>query len=114
MYPEALADLRDALDTIEKRSHGLLNFVNSYRQIARIPRPDFQLVEVAALFKRVTQLLGTQADHMDLQIDVEPANLSILADPDQIEQVLINLTKNAIESLDGQTEWAGEVGRRAQ
>lgn len=116
--PEAFTDLRDALDTIEKRSQGLLNFVNSYRQIARIPRPDFQLVEVAALFRRITNLLDTQADNVDLQIDVEPANLSVLADPDQIEQVLINLTKNAIESLegqaDGQVRLEGSLSRRSR
>lgn len=116
--PEAMIDLRDALDTIEKRSHGLLNFVNSYRQIARTPRPDFQLVEVASLFKRVTQLLGTQADDVNLQIEVEPANLTVLADPDQMEQVLINLTKNAIESLegkaDGQVTLEGGLSRRSR
>lgn len=116
--PEALVDLRDALDTIEKRSQGLLNFVNSYRQIARIPRPDFQLVEVGALFRRVSNLLGAQANDVDLKIDVEPANLTVLADPDQMEQVLINLTKNAIESLEGkengQVRLEGSLSRRSR
>ncbi|MFK7845006.1 MAG: PAS domain-containing sensor histidine kinase [Rhodothermales bacterium] len=98
---ESYQDLRDALDTIEKRSHGLLNFVTSYRQIARIPRPDFQLVNVEALFNRVVQLFESQAQaqKVQLEIKVEPETLSVLADPDLIEQVLINLLKNALEAI---------------
>ena len=99
---ETFTDLRDALHTIEKRSQGLLNFVTSYRKIARIPRPDFQLILISDMFNRVVQLLESQAQSANISIEtrVEPAALTVLADPDMTEQVLINLLKNAIEALE--------------
>ncbi len=99
---ELRQDLGDALGTIEKRSQGLLNFVTSYRKIARIPRPNFQLIAVKELFQRVTQLLENQALAANITLNqrIEPDSLSVLADTDMIEQVLINLLKNAIESLE--------------
>ena len=110
---ELRQDLGDALGTIEKRSQGLLNFVTSYRKIARIPRPNFQLISVKELFQRVTQLLENQAlaANITLNQKIEPETLSVLADTDMIEQVLINLLKNAIESLEenGLTGAKGEI-----
>ena len=107
---ELKQDLSDALGTIAKRSQGLLNFVTSYRKIARIPRPNFQLIEVKALFQRVTQLLEVQATEANIEIEqsVDPESLTVLADTDMIEQVLINLLKNAIESI----ELSGEIGKK--
>ena len=117
---ETFLDLRDALDTIEKRSQGLLHFVGSYRKIARIPRPDFQLIEVNALLHRVMALFEAEAQDkgVKLMIKVEPASLSLLADPDLIEQVLINLLKNAIEAIEDKSEGnvvlAGILDRRSK
>ena len=50
---ESLQDIKDALDTISKRSEGLLHFVDNYRNLTRIPVPNFQIVKIAELFGRI-------------------------------------------------------------
>lgn len=100
---ESMGDIRMALQTIQTRCEGLLHFVEAYRNLTRIPPPEFQIIPVAGMFERVAHLLQPQmADHdITLHISVEPNQLEITADPELIEQVLINLVMNAIQALDG-------------
>lgn len=113
-------DLQAAMETIEKRSQGLLHFVSAYRSIARIPRPNFRLIEVTALLSGTANLMENQLKQADVTLTttVDPKTLSVLADPDLIEQVLINLIKNAIESLapqsDGMIKLSGGLDRRGR
>ncbi len=94
-------DLCQALYTIEKRSRGLMQFVQNYRRFARIPDPHFQILPVAALFKRIENLIQNQLnqDSVQFRMSIKPENLQIKADPDLIEQVLLNLMTNAMEAL---------------
>ena len=98
---ETICDVRDAVRTIEKRSESLLGFVQAYRSLTRIPKPDFRIVPVAELLANVAELLRPQLrEHgIRLQTSVQPATLTITADPSLIEQVLINLLKNAREAV---------------
>lgn len=100
---ENLEDIREALETIEKRSKGLLSFVESYRRLTRIPNPDIKVVSVKELFSRLHILYEqTVADKtISLDFNCEPETLEMMADLDLIEQVLINLLKNAVEALEG-------------
>lgn len=102
---EAIDDVRGAVQTIQKRSHGLLHFVESYRKLTRIPKPDFQIFSIAELFKRIEQLMGMQLaeKQIDFNIMVEPETLELTADPELIEQVLINLLMNAIQAVENET-----------
>ncbi len=90
-----------ALTTIEKRSQGLLNFVQVYRNLTRIPKPNFRYFEVAELFDRVESLLKPkfQESSISCRFIVVPGSLKLTADPDLIEQVLINLVINSIQAL---------------
>lgn len=99
---ESLQDLRDAMHTIEKRSRGLLHFVDSYRQLTRIPKPNFQILSVESLFARVHKLMGTHYAEKQIAVttSVEPRTLELTADPELVEQVLINLLMNAIQALE--------------
>ena len=99
---EGLEDLFQALETIEKRGEGLLHFVNAYRSITRIPQPDTQLFHVDELFARITNLFEVQLYQKEVEVtqNVSPPELSVFADPDLIEQVLINLIKNALEAFE--------------
>jgi nitrogen fixation/metabolism regulation signal transduction histidine kinase len=101
MEPELFTDLSDALTTIEKRSQGLLHFVEAYRNLTRIPRPDFSFISAADLIGRVTTLLRKQAEEnkVSLTTEIEPPEMEMAVDPDLIEQVLINLVVNALQAL---------------
>lgn len=115
---ETIRDVRDALQTIQRRSEGLLHFVEAYRNLTRIPKPRFEIFPVAELFARVRQLMrGPMADQaIQLCVHMEPTHLELTADPELIEQVLINLLLNAIQAMQGQRdariELTGRMGRR--
>jgi signal transduction histidine kinase len=100
---EVMVDVRDAVNTIEKRSKGLLTFIENYRELTRIPKPDFKIVPVRDLFERVEHLMKDQIElkSIDFSMKIDPKSLEITADPGLIEQVLINLCKNALEAVDG-------------
>lgn len=100
---EVMTDVREAVDTIEKRSKGLLMFIENYRKLTRIPKPDFKIVPVRDLFDRVEQLMQDQIELKSIGFSkkIDPESLTITADADLIEQVLINLCKNAVEAVDG-------------
>ena len=108
---ETFGDLQDALSTIEKRSEGLLHFVNGYREMARLPEPNRKLHPVEDLLTGVTSLLEPQLkEHqIDLHINSESPTLAVLADAELIEQVLINIIKNAMEAFGDQSDKRIEV-----
>ena len=100
---EAIGDVRQAVNTIEKRSTGLLTFIENYRKLTRIPKPAFKVVQVKDLFDRVEYLLKDQFEQSAIKFKsrIDPESLTITADPALIEQVLINLCKNSMEAVNG-------------
>lgn len=103
---EDAADVRNALDTIRRRSDGLLRFVETYRQLTRIPKPDYKILAVTSLFEDVVRLMGPDLDARGISmiIQTEPESLEVTADPDLVEQVLLNLVGNARDALEGQKD----------
>ncbi len=103
---EQLADMKNALKTIHKRSQGLTDFVSAYRNLTLIPRPNFKVLSIEELFNRVGNLMENKLKEMDIPLHwgVEPRSLELFADPGLIEQVLINLVLNAVEALGKRTE----------
>ena len=97
---EATEDIRSAVSTIQRRSEGLLHFVEAYRGLTRVPAPSFEIVSVAGLFARVEQLMRPQfvKSAVELRLQVDPPSLELTADPEQVEQILINLLRNAREA----------------
>jgi two-component system nitrogen regulation sensor histidine kinase NtrY len=89
-------DLRRGLGVIATRAEALGRFMDAYAQLARLPAPHRRKVEIGLLVRRVagleTRVPVTVEDGMAATID---------ADPDQIEQLLINLTKNGAEAAAG-------------
>ncbi|MCC6398611.1 MAG: ATP-binding protein, partial [Bacteroidetes bacterium] len=96
-----LTDLREAMVTITRRSEGLLHFVDAYRNLTLIPKPVLRIFAVKDLVQRVDLLLRTQAAQAGatLSTRVEPESLEVNADPDLMEQVLINLVQNAFHAV---------------
>lgn len=102
--PESLEnynDIKDALQTIQKRSEGLVHFVNSYKSMTKIPKPVFKVFSVKELFDRIKPLLleKIQAENIKFISPIKNQNLEIMGDINLIEQVLINLLINSIQAL---------------
>lgn len=97
-----LNDMYDSLRTIEERSKGLLNFVSTYKNLSRLPRPDFIDIKLEELFNHILSLMKKVMDkqNINLEVKVEGKDLAIYADRDMITQVLINLLVNAKDALD--------------
>lgn len=103
---EDVESVQSALSTIEKRSQGLLNFVEIYRNLTRIPKPNFRYFPVLQLFENAEQLLGVKMAENNIQFRyvISPETLMVTADPDLIDQVIINLMLNAIDAVKEQEE----------
>ena len=91
--------MRDALTTIEQRGAGVMKFVDAYRHFTTIPQPVFTDVSVESLLRTVVQLAKANAPQASISCNVSSPNVAVRADAAQIEMVLINLIKNAVESL---------------
>lgn len=89
-----------AMLTIHRRSKGLLEFVENYRRLTRIPTPVLSKVFVAELFMDLKKLFPEEYIHFE----TPASGLYLYVDRTQIEQVLINLLKNACEACDRRTE----------
>jgi nitrogen fixation/metabolism regulation signal transduction histidine kinase len=93
------ADLDRGLSIIESRADSLHRFVESYRQLAQLPPPSLQTVALAPLLIRVAQL--------EIRLAVQTLSLpsiQICADPDQLEQLFINLVRNSVEAATSREE----------
>jgi nitrogen fixation/metabolism regulation signal transduction histidine kinase len=99
-------DIRSSVQTIQKRSEGLLHFVDTYRKLTRLPKPNFQIIPISDLFEQVSQLMHSQIqrDKINLIFKVTPKSLELTADPELIEQVLINLLLNSAQALNNTKE----------
>jgi nitrogen fixation/metabolism regulation signal transduction histidine kinase len=103
---ETVLEIQQALQTINKRSTGLLHFVNTYRNLTRIPKPNFQYTKVSALFENIKRLMENDLENSGIEFitSVEPPGLEISMDEQLIEQVLINLVKNSMNALENRKE----------
>lgn len=100
---DIVADLQQAVDTLARRAENLLSFVSSYRQMTRLPPPDKQPLLIRELLDHIARLM--QQELLDagvtLSVNIEPASLALQADRHMVEQVLINLLRNAGHALRG-------------
>jgi nitrogen fixation/metabolism regulation signal transduction histidine kinase len=101
-----LEDLELGIDTIQRRSEGLLKFAETYRNLNKITKLNLQKVYIRELFGNLHQLMAPTFEQkgIDLEIILKETDLVLEADPSLIEQVLINLIVNAIEAVKDQEE----------
>jgi two-component system, NtrC family, nitrogen regulation sensor histidine kinase NtrY len=88
-----LPDFDRGLGVIESRAESLNRFVQAYRQLAQLPAPAMRRVPVRPLLERVVSL----ETRLDVALGDTPP-VEVFADPDQMEQLLINLVRNGVEA----------------
>lgn len=100
---DELEDLHLAISTIQRRSEGLINFVSDFRSLSLTPEPKIQDSSMQELFDHLDVLFKNEARKNNIQLifSVTPNNMEVSMDPEQIQQVLINLIKNAMQALNG-------------
>jgi len=96
--PEAedRADLTEGLEIIRQRADGLSRFIEEYARLAKLPPPKIKPFELKPLVRRITSLYESS------MVEIDPENSPVVrvnADPDQMEQALLNLVKNAVEAV---------------
>lgn len=119
-FPSVIEDVQTAVQTIEARSEGLLRFVNSYRTLTHIPNPKFRIFPIWMLFSRVEQLVKSAVNEngIELTTTVNPQSLELTADPDLLEQVLLNLLMNSIQGVgkkpDGRIDLSAQLEEKGK
>ena len=86
-------EIQDGLNLIETRSGSLGRFLRAYAQVARLPKPQQRPVQIAPIAHRIAELENRLPVAIKTTEDVE-----VNADPDQIEQLLINVVRNAVDA----------------
>jgi len=97
----ALADASEALETMTRRSEGLLHFVQNHRRLTRRMVAKVEIVPLRRVFIRLQRLLANElaTRSITLTLSVLPDTLEVAADVELLDQALINLMRNAMEAL---------------
>jgi len=92
------------LEVISEQGGDLMDFVQSYRSFLSLPKPDKSLINAKRLLNKIKVFMGEENNNQptSFEITVQPADLELYIDEKQISQILINLSKNALQSLNGQ------------
>jgi two-component system, NtrC family, nitrogen regulation sensor histidine kinase NtrY len=98
---ETTSDLKEGLTTIENRSKGLIKFIDAYREYTSLPKPTIKTVNLKNLIEKVSNLMKEELKRTSIEFTYSCSSdyLTIQVDEEMIEQVLINLLKNAKEAL---------------
>jgi two-component system, NtrC family, nitrogen regulation sensor histidine kinase NtrY len=105
--PRMISDTIRGLNIIEDHGKGLIHFVESYRSLTQLPKPEFIRVNLMEFFERVTILINSYIDsecdenmkRPVITTSINPDDLSIMADDKLLAQVFINIMKNSIEAF---------------
>jgi nitrogen fixation/metabolism regulation signal transduction histidine kinase len=87
------AEIQDGLNLIETRSGALGRFLRQYAQLAKLPKPQERPIQMLTLARRIAEL----ENRLPIEVKVS-ADVQIEADPDQLEQLLINIVRNAVDA----------------
>ena len=106
-YPsEAMLQSYQGLLAVRKRNHGLIDFINSYRNLTRIPKPVFAEVKIQPMFDELTMLMQTEMEQHGIRFTVENSSDGAVFQIDEklISQVVINLLRNAVRAVRAVTD----------
>lgn len=99
---EMLADTANALKNIYDHGSGLMNFVNAYRQITRLPEPSFREINLTDFIRNELYSLQNypEGKHINTNMDIDPEDLTITGDPELLQRVFSNILINSLQSMD--------------
>ncbi|RFM25894.1 sensor histidine kinase [Deminuibacter soli] len=99
-------DLDLGIETIKRRSEGLLKFAETYRNLNKITKPNLSRVFISEMFENLHQLMAPTLEQKNIELEVilKDPLLTVEADINLIEQVLINLVVNAMDAVKEQPE----------
>src|SRR3954470_10264677 len=95
------AEIQDGLNLIETRSGALGRFLRQYAQLAKLPKPQERPIQILPLARRIAEL----ENRLPIQVRAS-SDVQVEADPDQLEQLLINIVRNAVDAT---VETGGQV-----
>ena len=101
-------NIKESMQVIHEQATAVNNFVNAFHRLSNIPAPNIKEVNTALLFKKIARLLYNEKGKCSLQF-TSPQELSIKADTNQLTLVLINLLRNSLHALEGQSNGKIEV-----
>ncbi|WP_333821281.1 sensor histidine kinase [Ohtaekwangia sp.] len=103
---DQLSDIHLSLQTISKRSEGLIHFVKEFRSLTSIPKPRPTQIDVRSLLDELIMLHKKDISEKNIHVSISiyPEDLTISADKNMIEQVVINLFKNATQAFEDQED----------
>jgi signal transduction histidine kinase len=99
---DRIADVIEGIEIIESRSKGIMEFVKSVKSLTNISKPSFVEIRINELLNRVYTLMNPEFNHssVELVLRLPTANFCTTGDLELLEQVLINLIKNAREAFE--------------
>lgn len=99
---EQNATLKNALQVAVERNHNLNIFMRNFADIVRLPQPNKKKIDLHKLITNITTLMALKAGEKEIEFKYALSNEPIIinADEQQMEQALINIVKNAIESIE--------------
>ncbi|TPG38269.1 histidine kinase [Sphingomonas koreensis] len=108
-----LEPARDALETVARRAEGLQRFTTAYRDLARLPPPDLQRVELRPLLADLERMLTARWPGVRFTFDVDRAPHAVRADGDQLSAALWAMLQNAVEAIDERPDGVIELDCRS-
>lgn len=109
---EDWSTLNRGLEAINIRSDGLLNFTKRYRELTQIPSPKFERIKVHEFLTQIVELISPEFQKREIKLKQEFQATEALLDNSLIQQVIMNLLQNALDSLEGKQ--GGEVSLELQ
>lgn len=98
---EEVNDIAESIEIIKLRSNNLMNFINGFKKLAKVPPPKVEKIELAEFLKQTVSLFKNELEKKKIEISVTSENdIEINADRGQLEQALINLISNSIHALE--------------
>lgn len=101
--PDKAEMLVEGLKAISRRSKGLMNFVQAYKTLTSVPKPNFSEFSVKKILSEILVLFKPEIKMKNLKLEIEASeDLVMTADYDLVSQVLINLVKNALQAIENE------------